>query len=46
MGDKAHPFLADVILRFERTAAGVWECVVDSSAASNWKASYMPPGCS
>jgi type IV pilus assembly protein PilA len=46
MGDKAHPFLADVILRFERTAAGEWGCVVNSSAASNWKASYMPPGCS
>jgi type IV pilus assembly protein PilA len=45
MGDKAHPFLTDVILRFERTAAGEWGCVVDSSAASNWKASYMPPGC-
>jgi type IV pilus assembly protein PilA len=46
MGDKAHPFLADMILRFERTAAGEWGCVVDSSAASNWKVSYMPPGCS
>jgi type IV pilus assembly protein PilA len=45
MGDKAHPFLADVILRFERTAAGEWGCVVDSSASSNWKASYIPPGC-
>ena len=46
MGDKAHPFLTDVVLRYERTAAGEWGCVVDGSAASNWKASYIPPGCS
>jgi type IV pilus assembly protein PilA len=46
MGDKAHPKLSGVVLRFERTTAGVWGCLVDSSAASGWKASYMPPGCS
>jgi type IV pilus assembly protein PilA len=45
MGGNAHPFLTDVVLRFERTAAGAWGCVVNSIAASNWKASYMPPGC-
>jgi type IV pilus assembly protein PilA len=45
MGGNAHPFLTDVVLRFERTASGAWGCVVNSSAASNWKASYMPPGC-
>jgi len=46
MGDKAHPLLTGVILRYERTAAGEWACVVNGSAASNWKPSYMPPGCS
>jgi type IV pilus assembly protein PilA len=46
MGDKAHPKLSNVVVRFERTTAGVWRCLVDGSAATGWKASYMPPGCS
>jgi type IV pilus assembly protein PilA len=46
MGDKAHPFLTGVILRFERTAASVWTCMVDGSATTNWRASYLPPRCS
>jgi type IV pilus assembly protein PilA len=45
MGGNAHPFLSGVVLRFERTVAGVWGCVVNSNTASNWKASYMPPDC-
>jgi type IV pilus assembly protein PilA len=46
MGDKAHPNLSGVVLRLERTTAGAWACVIDSNAASGWRASYMPPGCS
>ena len=46
MGGKAHPNLTGVVLRHERSATGVWNCVVDSSAvASSWKAAYLPTGC-
>lgn len=45
MGGNAHPNLAGVILRFERTVAGEWRCVIDKSAASQWRASYTPANC-
>ncbi|WP_309045398.1 pilin [Marinobacter sediminicola] len=45
MGGKAHPNLAGLIVRFERSSSGVWECVFDKSAAATWKSSYLPSGC-
>ncbi|WP_417708000.1 pilin [Rheinheimera aquimaris] len=45
MGGNAHPNLTGLVLRFDRDAAGTWECVVDNTAASNWKSSYLPSGC-
>ena len=45
MGGKAHPNLAGLILRFDRSSAGTWECVIDKSAAAVWRASYLPSGC-
>src|SRR5690554_3962881 len=45
MGGKAHPNLTGLILRFERGSSGAWECVFNASAASELKASYLPPGC-
>ena len=45
MGDTAHPNLAGLILRFDRSSAGTWECVLDAGAAAGWKESYLPPGC-
>ena len=45
MGGNAHPNLVGVILRFERTVAGEWRCVIDKSAASQWRASYTPANC-
>src|SRR5690554_7654405 len=46
MGGKAHPNLTGLILRHERTAMGVWSCVLDNSAiTSSWKASYLPAVC-
>jgi type IV pilus assembly protein PilA len=46
MGGNAHPNLTGLVLRFDRDAAGTWECVVDNVAvASSWKSSYLPPGC-
>ena len=45
MGGNAHPNLAGLILRFERSSAGTWECVIDISAAAAWSASHLPSGC-
>jgi len=45
MGGKAHPKLSGLILSMERSPSGAWECVVDPSAAADWNASYLPPGC-
>ena len=38
--------LVGLVIRFERTAAGEWQCLLDKSAASGWKASYKPAACS
>ncbi|MAM87000.1 MAG: pilus assembly protein [unclassified Hahellaceae] len=45
MGGSAHPNLAGVIVRFERSSAGSWQCVIDPSAASGWKAEFSPGSC-
>ncbi|MBE0487351.1 pilin [Marinobacter sp.] len=45
MGGRAHPNLAGVILRHERTVAGVWSCVVDKTGAAQWRPSYTPANC-
>ncbi|MDO6443723.1 pilin [Marinobacter sp. 2_MG-2023] len=46
LGGTAHPKLTGLILRFNRDAAGRWECVVDNTAiAASWKSSYLPTGC-
>lgn len=46
LGGNAHPVLHGVIIRMERSASGSWRCVIDKSAASGWKDSYLPNGCS
>ena len=38
--------LVGLVIRFERTAAGEWQCLLDKSAASGWKASFKPAACS
>jgi type IV pilus assembly protein PilA len=45
MGDRAHPNLAGVILRFERDTAGTWTCEIDKTAANAWRPDYRPQGC-
>jgi len=46
MGGNAHGDLSGLVLRFERTVSGNWSCVVDTSAATNWKDRYSPTSCS
>lgn len=38
--------VSGVVIAWARDADGGWRCVVDSSANSGWRASYMPKGCS
>lgn len=45
MGGSAHPSLAGIIVRFERSTQGVWSCLIDRSAASDWHGSYEPTNC-
>lgn len=45
MGGKAHPILTGLILRFDRSTSGVWECVIDRAAVGSWRAFYLPSGC-
>jgi type IV pilus assembly protein PilA len=40
-----HPNLTGVIIRFERTVNGTWQCVIDPSAASGWSDSFSPGAC-
>ena len=45
MGGNAHGDLMGVVIRMERSVAGNWQCVIDPSAAANWKGKYSPNGC-
>ncbi|MGQ7274394.1 pilin [Marinobacter sp. V034] len=47
LGGDVHPYLAGTAIRLERTANGVWSCVIDNAAnVSTWKSAYLPSGCS
>jgi type IV pilus assembly protein PilA len=45
MGGSAHPRLAGLILRYERSGAGTWQCIIDPSAASGWRNEFSPGSC-
>ncbi|WP_088828196.1 pilin [Marinobacter sp. es.048] len=45
LGDNAHPNLAGVVVRFERSSAGSWQCVIDPSGASRWSDEFSPGSC-
>ena len=45
IGGNAHPNVADVVVRFERTPQGSWRCFIDASAASGWENEFAPAAC-
>lgn len=45
LGGNVHPNLSGVVLRFERSNNGNWECVIDPLAASRWRDDYSPQSC-
>lgn len=45
VGGDVASVVGGVVVAWERDVNGGWHCVVDSSAGSGWRASYMPSGC-
>ncbi len=47
MGGTSQPHLHGLVIRLERTAAGVWSCKLENSAVvANWQSLYLPESCS
>ncbi len=46
IGGNSHPDIAGVVLRMERSATGIWQCVIDRSVSVRWAEAYTPNGCS
>lgn len=47
LGGDVHPDLAGTVIHLERTAGGVWSCVINNTAnVGGWKSVYLPSGCS
>ena len=45
LGGNAPAPTRGAVITLDRTAAGVWTCTTDGTAAASWKANYAPPGC-
>lgn len=46
MGGDAMPSLSGLLISFERSPDGSWECIVDNSAMSGaWDSALLPSGC-
>lgn len=45
MGGNAHRDLAGLVIRFQRSVSGDWQCIIDSSGASAWRDAYSPASC-
>lgn len=45
MGGTARAGLAGVVIRFERSVAGSWSCVIDPSGATGWDDRFAPKNC-
>lgn len=45
MGGNAQAGLSGVVIRFSRSAAGEWTCIIDPAGGSRWNASYVPANC-
>ncbi|GGY76203.1 pilin [Marinobacter zhanjiangensis] len=46
LGGNAHPNVTGVLITFERSDQGRWQCVIDNSAnPAGWSDMYLPSGC-
>lgn len=45
MGGNANPRLSGLVLRFNRSSTGIWQCVIDATAATDWDSEFAPPAC-
>jgi type IV pilus assembly protein PilA len=46
LGTDANTAVSGTVINLLRAVDGTWTCDVDESGAGNWKATYMPAGCS
>lgn len=47
MGGTAHPLVRGLVVKLERSASGVWQCLIDNTAVSSgWRSEFLPQGCS
>lgn len=44
VGNKANTAIAGTVVKFDRTADGVWKCIV-TPAGAGWKDKFLPGGC-
>ncbi len=45
LGGSAHPNLQGLLVRFERSSAGAWRCLLDPSATTGWSNEFSPSSC-
>ncbi|XKG39595.1 pilin [Marinobacter sp.] len=45
LGGNASPQVSGAVIRLERTSAGVWSCVLDTTAAPSWRDMHRPLSC-
>jgi type IV pilus assembly protein PilA len=45
LGGSAHPNLQGLVVRFERSSAGAWRCLLNPSATTGWSNEFSPSSC-
>jgi type IV pilus assembly protein PilA len=45
LGDDAGAGIATTKIAIQRTAEGVWSCLIEDVSGASWDASYIPAGC-
>lgn len=45
LGGNAYPVLSGLVVRYERSTNGDWQCLINRSAVSGWKSSFAPASC-
>ncbi|PPI81923.1 pilin [Marinobacter flavimaris] len=45
LGGNSGAGIQDAVIQLSRTSDGTWACRIDGGSASDWKATYVPAGC-
>ncbi len=47
LGGNVHPHASNLVIQWQRSAEGNWQCMIDISVqAATWRDSYLPASCS